>query len=195
MSHGPVMLDLSGTRLTEEEQEMLQHPAAGGVILFSRNFQTPEQVRELIRQIHDLRNPSLLIAVDQEGGRVQRFRDGFTRLPAAAWFGAQHKINSKKAKEITRNLGWLMAAELRSVGVDFSFAPVLDLGRGISQVIGDRAFAASPSIVAELALAGWVECMRLEWLLWENIFPDMAVLPRTLMRHCRWTSAPRRTLW
>ncbi|MES9856742.1 MAG: beta-N-acetylhexosaminidase [Sedimenticola sp.] len=153
MSHGPVMLDLSGTSLTAEEREMLLHPAAGGLILFSRNFQSPEQVSELICQIKALRHPSLLIAVDQEGGRVQRFKEGFTLLPPAAWFGHQHKKNSKQSKEITRSIGWLMAAELRSVGVDFSFAPVLDLGRGISQVIGDRAFSASPAIVAELALA------------------------------------------
>ncbi|MEJ1354608.1 MAG: beta-N-acetylhexosaminidase [Candidatus Sedimenticola sp. (ex Thyasira tokunagai)] len=153
MSHGPVMLDLSGTTLTEEEREMLQHPAAGGVILFARNFETPEQVAELICRLNELRQPSLLIAVDQEGGRVQRFKNGFTRLPPAAWFGRQHKNSSKKSKEITRSVGWLMAAELRAVGVDFSFAPVLDLGRGISQVIGDRAFNASPAIVSELALA------------------------------------------
>lgn len=153
MSHGPVMLDISGTSLTVEESELLQHPAAGGVILFSRNYHSPEQVKALIAEIHQLRHPSLLIAVDQEGGRVQRFREGFSRLPPAAWFGHLHKVNSKRAKEIARGVGWLMAAELRAVGVDFSFAPVLDLGLGISQVIGDRAFNASPSVVSELAQA------------------------------------------
>lgn len=151
MSHGPLMLDLSGTSLTAEEKEMLQHPAAGGIILFSRNFESPEQVTSLISEIHALREPSLLIAVDQEGGRVQRFREGFTRLPPAAWFGQLYDENPKQARSITQNVGWLMATELRSVGVDFSFAPVLDLNRGISQVIGDRAFNAMPMIVAELA--------------------------------------------
>jgi len=151
MSHGPLMLDLSSTSLTAEEKEMLQHPAAGGIILFSRNFESPEQVTSLISEIHALREPSLLIAVDQEGGRVQRFREGFTRLPPAAWFGKLYDENPKQARSITQSVGWLMATELRSVGVDFSFAPVLDLNRGISQVIGDRAFNAMPMVVAELA--------------------------------------------
>ncbi len=153
MSHGPLMLDLKGTALTEEERELLSHPAAGGVILFSRNYASPEQVAALIAEIHTLRTPPLLVAVDQEGGRVQRFKEGFTRLPPAAWFGELNRVNSKKARTITQQLGWLMAAELRAVGVDFSFAPVLDLGLELSSVIGDRAFDAKPVIVAELAHA------------------------------------------
>lgn len=153
MSHGPLMLDVEGCELTDLEREMLRHPAAGGVILFSRNFQSPQQVKALISEIHGLREPPLLIAVDQEGGRVQRFKEGFSRLPPAAWFGELHIQNGKKAKMVTQKLGWLMAAELRSVGVDFSFAPVLDLGFGQSSVIGDRAFDRKPLIVAELAHA------------------------------------------
>jgi len=151
MSHGPLMFDLSGVELTPEESEMLSHPAAGGVILFSRNFESPEQIQELIRQIHALRKPELLIAVDQEGGRVQRFQEGFVRLPPASWFGEMHAKNGKQARKTAQAVGWLMAAELRAVGVDFSFAPVLDLGRGNSKVIGDRSFHAKPTIVTELA--------------------------------------------
>ena len=153
MSHGPLMLDLAGTELSAEERELLSHPAAGGVILFSRNYASPEQIRSLVGEIHALRHPSLLVAVDQEGGRVQRFRDGFTRLPPAAWFGQLYADNQKQALQITEAVAWLMATELRSVGLDFSFAPVLDLGRGMSQVIGDRAFHAQPRVVAALAHA------------------------------------------
>jgi len=147
------MLDLKGTVLTADERELLRHPAAGGVILFSRNYESPDQVAALIADIHALRTPPLLVAVDQEGGRVQRFREGFTRLPPTAWFGKLNRLNTKKAKIITQRIGWLMAAELRAVGVDFSFAPVLDLNLGFSSVIGDRAFDAQPLSVAELAHA------------------------------------------
>ncbi len=151
MSHGPLMFDLSSTELTQEECEMLKHPAAGGVILFSRNFESPEQIQELIKQIHAIRKPELLIAVDQEGGRVQRFKQGFVRLPPAGWFGEIYSKNSKSARKTAQSVGWLMAAELRAVGIDFSFAPVLDLGHGNSKVIGDRAFHKSPAVVSELA--------------------------------------------
>jgi beta-N-acetylhexosaminidase len=155
MSLGTVMLDLGGTVLAPEEREMLRHPAVGGVILFSRNFETPEQIAALTAEIHGLRDPHILIAVDQEGGRVQRFREGFARLPAATRFGLlarEHPVQGRRAAEA---VGWLMAAELRAVGVDFSFAPVLDLDRGASRVIGDRAFGANANVVAELTGA-WV---------------------------------------
>ncbi len=145
------MFDLTGLDITQEEREMLEHPAAGGIILFSRNFESPEQIQSLIKQIHEIRKPELLIAVDQEGGRVQRFKDGFVRLPPASWFGELHEINSKAARTTAQSVGWLMAAELRAVGVDFSFAPVLDLGYGASSVIGDRAFHKKPTVVSELA--------------------------------------------
>jgi beta-N-acetylhexosaminidase len=150
------MLDLIGVDLDAEEREILRHPAVGGVILFSRNFEDPEQVAVLIASIHELRDPHLLVAVDQEGGRVQRFRKGFTRLPPARRFGELGHRQPAVARRAAKSVGWLMAAELRSVGVDFSFAPVLDLDRGMSRVIGDRAFADGVKVVSDLALA-WTE--------------------------------------
>jgi beta-N-acetylhexosaminidase len=159
LSLGPVMLDLTGVELDAEEREILCHPAVGGVILFSRNFENPEQVAALAAAIHELRDPHLLVAVDQEGGRVQRFRDGFTRLPPARRFGDLSRSHPASARQAAKAVGWLMAAELRSVGVDFSFAPVLDLDRGLSRVIGDRAFADGADLVSELGLA-WAQGMH-----------------------------------
>jgi len=156
---GPVMVDLQGEALTGEERELLRHPAVGGVILFSRNFSSPEQLEELVRGIHALREPHLLVAVDQEGGRVQRFREGFSLLPPVRRFGELHDRTPGAAREAARLAGWLMASELRAVGVDFSFAPVLDLDHGVSCVIGDRAFHSDPKVVARLARA-WLAGMR-----------------------------------
>jgi beta-N-acetylhexosaminidase len=147
------MLDLAGPELGPEDRELLGHPAVGGVILFSRNFVDPDQVRALTRAIHAVREPHLLIGVDQEGGRVQRFREGFTRLPPAGRIGALYRDHPARGLRAAERLGWLMAAELRAVGVDFSFAPVLDLDRGLSQVIGDRAFGDSQAAVTELAVS------------------------------------------
>ncbi len=159
MSLGSVMLDLEGVSLRPEEREILQHPAVGGVILFARNYASPAQLEALTAEIHRIRQPSLLVAVDQEGGRVQRFRAGFTELPPASWFGELHRTNAARSRHAAEKLGWLMAAELRSAGVDFSFSPVLDLGRGVSEVIGDRSFADRPLVVAELARA-WMKGMH-----------------------------------
>ena len=141
---GPVMLDVEGTVITPEEQDRLRHPAAGGIILFRRNYQSPEQIIDLVATIRATR-PELLIAVDHEGGRVQRFRDGFTRLPPACRYEATGDV------DLVEKSGWLMAAELRAIDVDFSFAPVLDVECGISQVIGDRAFSTEPETVTRLA--------------------------------------------
>jgi len=147
------MLGLEGPTLSAEEREILQHPLVGGIILFTRNYHSPEQLDALLTSIHAVRQPRLLVAVDHEGGRVQRFRDGFTRLPAVRRLGDCYDSDPKRAKQLARTTGWLMAAELRAVGVDFSFAPVLDLDYGISTVIGDRAFHSDPMAVSELAQA------------------------------------------
>jgi len=158
MSLGPVMLDIAGTVLCEEDRAVLLHPHVGGVILFSRNFESIEQLHRLVREIHALREPRLLVSVDHEGGRVQRFRDGFSHIPPARLFGQLYEQDHHRARILTRQAGWLMAIELRALEIDFSFAPVLDLDYGVSDVIGDRAFHHKPEIVAELAHA-WMQGM------------------------------------
>lgn len=147
---GPVMLDLKGLSLAEEERELLAHPAVGGVILFGRNYQSPEQAAGLVAAIRAARPGPLLIAVDQEGGRVQRLRDGYTRLPPADAYW-RHGGGADEAKALAKEAGWLMAAEVRAIDVDFSFAPVLDVDCGISEIIGDRSFARDPHIASRQA--------------------------------------------
>ncbi|HHO70445.1 MAG TPA: beta-N-acetylhexosaminidase [Halothiobacillus sp.] len=153
MALGPLMVDVAGFTLDQVEREYLQHPAVGGVILFARNYESPEQLAALVSEIHGLRSPRLLVAVDQEGGRVQRFREGLTRLPPMAAYGALFDRNRQRGLEAAREAGWLMAAELRALGIDLSFAPVLDLQRRISGVIGDRALHHEPDGVIALATA------------------------------------------
>lgn len=147
---GVLMLDLQGNSLTEDERELLRHPQVGGVILFSRNIVDANQVRTLVAEIRHCR-PGLLLAVDQEGGRVQRLREGFTRLPPMLRFGELWQRDAQAALELAKDCGWLMAAEVLACDIDFSFAPVLDLHTGLSDVIGDRAFA--PDREALVALA------------------------------------------
>lgn len=153
------MIDVAGSSLTVQEIDQLQDERVGGVILFSRNFIDFKQVRALVAEIHAVRTPHLLVAVDQEGGRVQRFREGFTPLPSARWLGRQFEIDAAKGRRLARLSGWLMAAELRDVGIDLSFAPVVDLDLGLSEVIGDRAMHNDPEVVATLAIA-YMQGMR-----------------------------------
>jgi len=147
------MIDVAGLSLTAAEAECLRDLRIGGVILFARNYADAEQVRALVAELHAVRSPQLLVAVDQEGGRVQRFRDGFTELPPARWLGHEYDIDQDRARELARSCGWLMAAELLDVGIDISFAPVVDLDLGFSEIIGDRAFHKDPDAVAALASA------------------------------------------
>jgi beta-N-acetylhexosaminidase len=140
MGLGPVMLDVLGKTLTAEDEARLKHPLVGGVILFRRNYESPRQLAELTGAIHALRSAPLLIAVDHEGGRVQRFREGFSRLPPMRDLGKIWDDNPKRARHLAQQAGYVLAAELRAHGVDFSFTPVLDMDYGTSTVIGDRAF-------------------------------------------------------
>ena len=151
MSLGSVMVDIEGTRLQEHEIQRLMDPMVAGVILFSRNFESVEQIKSLTKEIHNLRHPKLLIGVDHEGGRVQRFRDGFTHIPPMRVLGELYEKDAQASYEAAEKIGWLLAAELLSVGVDFSFAPVVDLDYGGSKVIGDRAFHGNSVVVGQLA--------------------------------------------
>ncbi len=153
MALGSLMLDVAGPTLDAEDRELLAHPLVGGVILFSRNFVSIGQLAALIESIHAARTPPLLVAVDQEGGRVQRFRQDFEALPAAHIIGRRYDVDAESGIRLAQLTGWLMAAELRATGVDISFAPVLDLDRGLSEVIGDRAFHRDPDVVSGLAKA------------------------------------------
>jgi len=153
MSLGPLMIDLAGPRIEADEREMLRHPLVGGVILFTRNFVDSEQLTALVEAIHAVRSPPLLVAVDHEGGRIQRFRETFSRLPAPRRLGHEFDAEPRAGLTLARRMGWLMAAELRAHGVDLSFAPCVDLDYGLSEVIGDRAFHSRADAVAQLAVA------------------------------------------
>jgi beta-N-acetylhexosaminidase len=150
---GPLMVDIAGTELSAEDARVLAHPLVGSVLLFTRNYTDPRQIAALTEAIRAVRSPHLLIAVDHEGGRVQRFREGFTRLPAARLLGRQYDEDRRDGLALAQSVGWLLASELRAVGVDFSFAPCADLDYGVSEIIGDRAFHSDPDSVAALAVA------------------------------------------
>lgn len=164
---GPVMVDVEGYELSAQETKRLRHPLVGGVILFARNFSSRQQLTELCAAIHAVRSQPLIIAVDHEGGRVQRFRtDGFTLIPAMRDLGAVWNSSPWRAQQLATDAAWVMAAELRACGVDLTFAPVLDLDYRVSEVIGSRALHADPAVVATLgralchglALAGMAAC-------------------------------------
>lgn len=153
MSLGPVMLDIDGLALSPADRDLLRQPAVGGVILFTRNFESAEQITGLVAEIRALRSPPLLIAVDQEGGRVQRFRDGFTDMPPMRRIGHEYDRDSESGLTIARQAGWIIASELRAVGVDLCFAPCVDLDWGVSEIIGDRSFHRQADVVSDLAAA------------------------------------------
>ena len=156
---GPVMVDVAGLSLTPHEIERLQHPSVGAVILFARNFESKQQVQALIAEIKSVRSPALLVAVDQEGGRVQRFKDGFTLLPPAQHFGELWDQDKQTAPMAAYQSAFTMASELISVGVDISFAPVFDVCSQASEVIGNRSFHADPAVAAEL-LGAYIDGMH-----------------------------------
>jgi beta-N-acetylhexosaminidase len=153
---GPLMVDVAGCELTAEDRQVLSHPLVGAVILFTRNFSSYTQLEALVREIRAVRKPPLLVAVDHEGGRVQRFRQDFTVLPPQRAIGHAYDLDPDSGRRLAWQCGWLLAAELRSAGIDLSFAPCIDLDYGISEVIGDRAYHRDPEVVARLAVA----CMQ-----------------------------------
>lgn len=150
MPLGPLMLDIDGLKTTADDRKLLAHPQVGGIILFSRNYESPAQLADLIAEIRAAR-ADIIIAVDQEGGRVQRLKEGFTRLPPMAVFGELYQTDPIAAEKLAQQTGWLMAAEVLAEGIDLSFAPVLDVECGLSDVIGDRSFAQCPQALTALS--------------------------------------------
>ncbi len=147
------MLDVDGLALSPADRTLLREPAVGGVILFGRNYASPAQLADLVSDIRALRNPPLLTAVDHEGGRVQRFREGFSDIPPMRRLGLYYDAEPDAALQLAQTSGWLIASELRAVGIDLCFAPCVDLDWGVSEVIGDRSFHRSPDVVGDLASA------------------------------------------
>lgn len=150
---GPLMADIGSTGLTAEDREVLAHPLVGGVILFARNYADNQQLQALCAELAALKSPRLLIAVDHEGGRVQRFRVGFTRVPAMRTLGKLHEESPERALALAQEYGATIGSELAAVGIDLCFAPVLDRDGDVSKVIGDRAFAETADVIVPLARA------------------------------------------
>jgi beta-N-acetylhexosaminidase len=150
---GPLMADIAGLTLSAEDREVLVHPLVGGVILFARNYADPQQIKALCEELRALKKPRLLIAVDHEGGRVQRFRVGFARVPAMGTLGRLYAESPLRAREDAFAHGKTIGSELAACGIDLCFAPVLDRDCGVSQVIGDRAFSEEPTVIIDLARA------------------------------------------
>jgi len=144
------VVDVLGPSLTEDDLTRIRHPAAGAVILFARNYENPEQLAALTADIERQREPALPVCVDHEGGRVQRFKEGFTAIPPMRTLGKQWDRDREKGRELATSIGYIIASELGAHGVDFSFAPVLDLDYGGSSVIGDRALHFDPTAVGAL---------------------------------------------
>jgi beta-N-acetylhexosaminidase len=145
------MLDIEGLELTPADRDLLAEPAVGGIILFSRNYASPSQLADLVASIRALRSPPLLIAVDHEGGRVQRFRQGFSAIPPMRRIGREYDRDPDESLKLARTAGWLIGSELGAADIDLSFAPCVDLDRGMSEVIGERAFHSDPEAVAAMA--------------------------------------------
>jgi beta-N-acetylhexosaminidase len=152
MNLGPILIGLPGTELDDPGRKLLCHPAVGGVVLFARNFSNRRQLEKLVNDIHSARSPRPLVCIDQEGGRVQRLKDGFTQLPPLGVLGSLHCADPVKALDMAYRHGRVMATEILACGIDLSFAPVLDINRG-SCVIGDRALSTNPETVTILGRA------------------------------------------
>ena len=153
------MLDIEGRQLTPADRALLCEPAVGGVILFSRNYASPTQLADLVAAIRALRSPPILVAADHEGGRVQRFREGFSAIPPMRRLGRQYDGDAAAAVSLAKSAGWLIAAELRAMDIDLSFTPCVDLDWGVSEIIGNRAFHRDADVVAELA-SGYCNGLR-----------------------------------
>jgi beta-N-acetylhexosaminidase len=145
------MLDVAGVALSPADRDLLREPGVGGVILFTRNYESPAQIADLVSEIRALRSPPLLVAVDHEGGRVQRFRDGFSAIPPMRLLGLAYSRDAQQGLDLARQAGWLIGAELRAASIDLCFAPCVDLDWGVSEIIGDRALHADAEAVSELA--------------------------------------------